>query len=243
MEWIKGLGGTIRRIWDKLLLTLKSRSFIEEKVLEGIDIDIDGLYEDPSIAVNLQQRYLHAIKQVDMLKPKYKEVVNHITLVQRIEMLSTRAKQELEKLCQIYSETLVKKGEFKEKIKDQSKDRSSYLQQYEDSMASIIEMMKGHEDNQRMVKQDLAYLESEKSELLYQSRRLKSAYSFIKSTFIVVALLTAVVAFVLSVMYFAYSVAILTWAMISMIAVIGATVWIYVFRRYLVYEITKKSKN
>ncbi len=109
MEWIKGLGGTIRRIWDKLLLTLKSRSFIEEKVLEGIDIDIDGLYEDPSIAVNLQQRYLHAIKQVDMLKPKYKEVVNHITLVQRIEMLSTRAKQELEKLCQIYSETLVKK--------------------------------------------------------------------------------------------------------------------------------------
>lgn len=110
-------------------------------------------------------------------------------------------------------------------------------------MASIIEMMKGHEDNQRMVKQDLAYLESEKSELLYQSRRLKSAYSFIKSTFIVVALLTAVVAFVLSVMYFAYSVAILTWAMISMIAVIGgATVWIYVFRRYLVYEITKNQK-
>lgn len=244
MKWMKGMWQKIVRAYDGFRLNLRKRGFVEEDILEGVDIDIEGLYEDPAVALELQERYIGAIKQTDILRPKYKKAIEEITLLQRIEMLSSRAKQELEKLCQIYSETLVKKGEFKEKIKGQNQEaqRGAYLEQYEDNMEKIIEMMEGHEENQRMVKQDLAYLESEKSELLYQSRRLKKAFTFVRSAFIVVAFMTAFAAFILSVMYFVYSIAILMPAMIAMVAVIAATVWVYVFRRYLRHEIGKNQK-
>lgn len=244
MEWMKRVRQSIVKGWDRLIIGFKSRNFIEEDVLVGIDIDLEGLYDDPNVAVEVQQRYMSAIKQIDLIRPKYKLVVEQITLLQRIEMLSSRAKQELEKLCLIYSETLVKKGEFREKIKTQkaTTNRGAYLEQYEDNMEKIIEMMEGHEEHQRIVKQDLAYLESEKSELLYQNRRLKKAYTFVKSAFVVVALLTAIAAFVLSIMYFVNNLPILTPAMIAMVAVIGATVWVYVFRRYLRFELNKNQK-
>lgn len=244
MEWFKRIQKSVAKGWDRFVIKMKSHKFTEEDVLKGIDINLEGLYENPTVALELQEQYMTTMKQIELTRPKYKKVVEQITLLQRIEMLSNRAKQELEKLCLIYSETLVKKGEFKEKIRHQNQmgNKGAYLEQYEDNMVKIIEIMEGHEENQRIVKQDLAYLESERSEILYQSQRLKKAFVFVKSSFVVVALVTALAAFVLSIMYFVYNKAILTPAMISMVAIIAATVWVYVFRRYLRAEIIKNQK-
>ncbi|MDF1616666.1 hypothetical protein [Petrocella sp. FN5] len=242
MEKLKVLYTPFLKLFDQIRLYINKKNHIEESVVGGIDIDLEQLYEDPEIAKKLQQRYIKTIEDIEMLKEKYKAVINEITAMQRIELMSNRGKAELEKLCKVYSETLVKKGEFKDKIKGQGYRTVDYLEQYEDQMDKIIEMMKGHEKNQSMVKQDLAYLESEKSELIYQSNRLKSAYKFVKNAFIVVAILTAIAAFILSIIYFINRRPILLEAMISMVVIIAATVWVYVFRRYLVYELSKNQK-
>jgi hypothetical protein len=242
MEKLKALYTPFLKLFDKIRLFLDKKNHIEESVVGGIDIDLEQLYEDPEIAIQVQQRYIKTMDDIEKHKEKYKSVVNEITTMQRIELMSGRGKAELEKLCKVYSETLVKKGEFKDKIHGQGIRTVDYLEQYEDQMDKIIEMMKGHEKNQSMVKQDLAYLESEKSELLYQSSRLKSAYKFVRHAFIVVAMLTAFAALILTIFFFVNKRPILLEAMISMVAIIVATVWVYIFRRYLVYEISKNQK-
>jgi len=242
MEKLKALYTPFLKLFDKVKAFMDKKNHIEESVVGGIDIDLEQLYEDPEIATKLQQRYIKTIEDIEKHKEKYKDMVNEITAMQRIELMSGRGKAELEKLCKVYSETLVKKGEFKDKISGQGIRAVDYLEQYEDQMDKIIDMMKGHEKNQSMVKQDLAYLESEKSELLYQSRRLKSAYKFVKNAFIAVAMLTAFAALILTIFFFVNKRPILMEAMISMVAVIVATVWVYIFRRYLVYEISKNQK-
>lgn len=217
-------------------------SQVEDSVLSGLDIDIEQLYEDPEVAVEIQNRYIENIKRLEIIEPKYKQYIDYITILQRIDMLPSKVKSNLEKMCQIYSETLIRKSEFRSQIQENEIGKSEYLEQYEDNMQDIVNMMKGHEDNQRLVKQDLAYLEAEKSELQYRSNRYKKALKFVKNAFIIVAVLTALAALILSTMIFVNREPVLTPAMVTMVAVIVATVWVYVFRRYLIYEINQNQK-
>lgn len=217
-------------------------SKVEDSVLSGLDIDIEQLYEDPEVAVEIQNRYIENIKRLEIIEPKYKQYIGYITILQRIDMLPSKVKSNLEKMCQIYSETLIRKSEFRSQIQENEIGKSEYLEQYEDNMQDIVNMMKGHEDNQRLVKQDLAYLEAEKSELQYRSNRYKKALKFVKNAFIIVAVLTALAALILSTMIFVNREPVLTPAMVTMVAVIVATVWVYVFRRYLIYEINQNQK-
>lgn len=215
---------------------------VESDVLSGLNVDLDHLYDDPSVATQIQNRYLENLKRQDMLRPKYKQYINNLAVLQRIELLPAQIKKEVEKLCQIYSETLVKKGEYRQQIQGKQGTQTEYLERYEDNMVSILKMMEEHEANQSLVKQDLAYLESEKAELVYQERRLKKAYSFVRGAFVFVALGTALAAFVLSILLFVYHQKVLVGAMIAMVAIIVATVWIYVFRRYVHAELKKNQK-
>lgn len=232
----------LKKNFDYIRLRLNRRSHVEEDVLVGLDINLEHLYDDPEVAKEVHERYIGNIKQVDLLKNKYKQLVNEITLLQRIEALEAKTKKGLEKLCQIYSETLIKRGEYKNEIETGINLKNDYIEEYNKDMDKIIKMMKSHEKSQRAVKQDMAYLEAEKSDLLYQSRRLKKAFIFVKSALVMVAFLTAIIAFILSIMIFVYDQDVLLIAMVSMIIVIVISVWIYVFRRYLVYEITKNQK-
>lgn len=215
---------------------------VEEKMLSGIDIDMDRLYHDPEAAIEIQNRYIDNVKRLDILKPKYRQYVEYVAVLERIEMLPTKVLSHLEKMCQIYSETLVQKGEFRDQIRSSEAAQNEYLEQYEENMSGIIKMMKEHEDNQRLVKQDMAYLEAEKSELAYQGGRMASALTFVKHAFIVIAVGAALTALVLSIMYFINNQPILIPAMIAMVAIIAGTVWVYVFRRYLLHEINKSNK-
>lgn len=219
----------------------KSNS-VDKAVLSGLDIDIDHLYDDPEVAAEIQNRYIENIKRLDTIKPKYRQYVDYVAILQRIEMLTPKVKGDIEKLCQIYSETLVQKNAFRDQIQRTEKSKTEYLEKYEDNLQDIMKMMKGHEENQRLVKQDLAYLEAEKSELTYHKDRYTSAYGFIKSAFIIVASVSALAALILSTMHFVYNRQILLPALIIMVAVIIATVWVYVFRRYLVFELNKNQK-
>ncbi len=214
----------------------------DKQLLSGLDINLDHLYEDPSIATEVQSRFTENIRRMDTIRPNYKKYVNYVAVLERLEMLPSKVKKELEKLAQVYSETLVQKTEFRDKIKDTDTNKAEYLERYDGQMDEIVKMMQEHEENQRLVKQDLAYLESEKSDLSYYAERYGRAYRWVRSGFVVAAVVAAASAFVLSTMFFVYKMAILMPAMIAMVAVITATVWVYVFRRYLIHEIKKNQK-
>jgi len=235
-------GSRLTKWWDKIKSKVSKNQHVEEEVLTGLDINIEGLYEDPGVVIELQKRYMEGMKEIEILKKAYKAHVTWLSILQQLEMSGKKVKQELEKLSQIYSETLLKKGEYRDKIKNEGTAQSNYMEQYEGTMEDILEMMKNHEKNQQAVKQDLAYLEAEKSDLLHQKRRLTTAYRFVRHALITVAFLTSLAALVLAILYFIYERDILLGAMISMVAVIGATVWVYIFRRYLVFELKKNQK-
>lgn len=235
------IGTFFSGIGEKLQKNFGGRH-VEEKILSGIDLDMERLYHDPEAAIEIQNRYMDNVKRLDRLKPKYRQYVDYVALLERIEMLPSKVLKDLEKMCQIYSETLVQKSEFRDQIRSTEAAQNEYLEQYEESMSGIIKMMKDHEDNQRLVKQDMAYLESEKAELTYQSSRMATALTFVKHAFIVIAVVSALTALVLSIMFFINDQPILIPAMIAMVAVIAGTVWVYVFRRYLIHEMNKSNK-
>ena len=235
------IGTFFTSVGEKVQKSFKGRH-VEEKMVSGFDIDMDRLYEDPEAAIEIQNRYIDNVKRLDKLKPKYRQYVEYVAVLERIDMLPPKVLKDLEKMCQIYSETLVQKSEFRDQIRSTEGGQNEYLEKYEDSMSKIIKMMKGHEDNQRLVKQDMAYLEAEKTELTYQSGRMGSALKFVKNAFIVIAVVAALTALVLSTMLFINKSSILIPAMIAMVAVIAGTVWVYVFRRYLIHEINKTNK-
>lgn len=235
------IGTFFSGIGEKLQKNFGGRH-VEEKILSGIDLDMERLYHDPEAAIEIQNRYMDNVKRLDRLKPKYRQYVDYVALLERIEMLPSKVLKDLEKMCQIYSETLVQKSEFRDQIRSTEAGQNEYLEQYEESMSGIIKMMKDHEDNQRLVKQDMAYLESEKAELTYQSSRMATALTFVKHAFIVIAVVSALTALVLSIMFFINDQPILIPAMIAMVAVIAGTVWVYVFRRYLIHEMNKSNK-
>lgn len=214
----------------------------DTQILSGLDIDLDSLQDDPEAAIELQNRYIDNVKRLDIMKPKYRGYVDHVALLERLEMLPGKVKKDLEKMCQIYSETLVQKSEYRDQIRVDDEGTNDYLEKYEESLDGIIQMMKEHEDNQRLVKQDLGYLEGEMTELAYQNTRYKSALAFVKTAYIVIAFGAAIAALILSTLFFVNDQSILVPAMITMVAVIVGTVWVYVFRRYLMHEITKNSK-
>lgn len=214
----------------------------EEQLLSGLDIDVDRLYEDPSAVVEVQNRYAENLRRIDRIKPKYKKYVNHVATLERLEMLPGKSKSNLEKMCQVYSETLIQKSDFKNQIQGVDVSNSEYLEKYEHNLDAIVGMMREHEENQQLVKQDLAYLESEKSELSYYLERYGKAYGFIRNALIIVASFAALSALVLSTMFFIYQMDILIPGMVAMLAVIAGTVWVYVFRRYLAYELNKNQK-
>ena len=238
----------VRNWWEQLKKSIKMSLLkvkgagVESDLLSGMNLDLDHLYEDPSVAVSLSNQYMDNMKVLDQLKKDYKLLVDEISELQRIEMCPTKVKSELEKLANIYSETLIKKSEFRQKADGTNTHKEDYLEQYEGEMEKILKMMEEHEANQRLVKQDLAYLESEKADLVYKGRRFKSAYRVVRHAFILVAFLAAAAAFVLTLLYFVYHQSILLPAMVSMITIIAATLWVYVFRRYLHAELTKNQK-
>ena len=238
----------VRNWWEQLKKSIKMSLLkvkgagVESDLLSGMNLDLDHLYEDPSVAVSLSNQYMDNMKALDQLKKDYKLLVDEISELQRIEMCPAKVKGELEKLANIYSETLIKKSEFRQKADGTNTHKEDYLEQYEGEMEKILKMMEEHEANQRLVKQDLAYLESEKADLVYKGRRFKSAYRVVRHAFILVAFLAAAAAFVLTLLYFVYHQSILLPAMVSMITIIAATLWVYVFRRYLHAELTKNQK-
>lgn len=214
----------------------------ESQMLSGIDINMERLYENPEEAIELQNRYMDNAKRLEIMKPKYRQYVDHVAMLERLEMLPGRVKNDLEKMCQIYSETLVQKSVYRDQISVDEDVVSDYLKEYEHQLDDVLLQMREYEENQRLVKQDLGYLEGEKTELAYQRSRLKGALTFVKTAFIVLAFGAAIAALVLSTMFFVNGRQILIPAMITMVTVIVGTVWVYVFRRYLVYEIEKNSK-
>ncbi len=213
---------------------------VDKKVLSGIDIDIDRLYEDPSIAKELQVLYQKNMDEVDEINSVLPKLKDEYESVQKIERLSKSSKDELSSLAKIYSETILRRTDFENKVSiDESKDP---LEDYQDVMDEALNMMKEAEEHQQLVKMDLAYLEAEKEELLYQKERLLSGNRIINSVFIVVSILSLIVVLVLTVTISRFHVDVIFAALIAMILVIVTTIWIYFTRRVIKRELVKNGK-
>ncbi len=213
---------------------------MDKKVLSGIDIDIDRIYEDPSIAKELQELYQKNMDEVDEINKYLPKLKDEYESVQKIERLSPNAKEQLASLARIYSETTLKRTDFKNKHTiDDSKDP---LEDYQDVMDEALQVMKETEEHQQLVKMDLAYLEAEKEELLYQKDRLLSASRLLNSVFIFVSIMALIVVLVLTVMISRFHVDVIFAAIIAMILVIVTTIWVYFTRRVISRELVKNTK-
>lgn len=235
---MKGIINKLKKLWEKW----RRHALVEEDVLIGLDIDLSELYEDPNVALKLQERYLENIQDLDRLIPQYRDCSNKIVLVQRFESLNKSVKTELEKMIKLYSETLINKSIVQSSVQVSKRSGGEYLEDYEEHIPDVIRLMEEHEQDLSIVKRDLSYLEGEMAELKYQFKRFSQALAFVKYAYIGLSLTTALAALGLTMMYFLYKRPMGTLAIVTMVGVVLLTLWVFVFRRYLIAGLKKNIR-
>jgi hypothetical protein len=203
-------------------------------------IDVEALLEDP----NAKETVFKKLDEVKLNKgsvtPKYVVITDHLATVQKINDMPKKELIELESLSKLYSNTLIKKDYYKEQVNNENKE-ITYLSAYKDEIPRAIKNLKEHEDNQRLVKRDLDYLEGEKGDIYYRNNRFKKALIFIKYFLIGLAVVAAIAAFILVTMASIYNYDIFLPALIMIVILLFFGLWIYIFRRYVVHELKKNS--
>ncbi len=212
-----------------------------EDVLLGLDIDIDKLYEDPNVAVKLGDRYAENSAIISEVSPKLHSLKNDFEKIQRIEKLSRKSKTDLENLARIYSETIVERDNFRSNIDKTPRDE--YLDNYTETMEEVLSDMKSTEEHQQLVKMDMAYLESERDEIIYQKSRLLKTNKLLNNLFLFVLLIVFLA--MTSILITAYSFETESYIVtsVAILVVIIATVWVYVFRRRVDKELSNYNKK
>ncbi len=213
---------------------------VDKKVLSGIDIDIDKINEDPQVAVRLQEKYQSNSESVEELSKNLPKLKSEFESIQKIEKLSQKAKEDLEGLAKIYSETLLEKTDFKNKVKFNSGE--DYLANYGDSVLEALDLMKETEEYQLLVKRDLAYLEAEKEEILYQKNRLIFNDKMINILFVIVSVLSLSILGLVSVFLARTQFDIVVAFSATLILIVLTTIWAYFTRRLIKVELGKNTK-
>jgi hypothetical protein len=229
------------KIFNKLKNIILKNSVIEEDILTGIDIDVNRMYVDEDVANDLDKKLTETNVCINNEKSKYKEIVNNLTTVQKINNMSDEDKKELQRLSSLYSECIISKQTVQKKIQSVETAAPTYLEKYSKEIPKSIYDIKEYEEKQRLINSDLHYLEGEKIDLQYQFKRLKSALMFIKFFTIFILFTIAIVTLILTTMFFVYNKQILTVGIISMVITIFLVLWIYIFRRYIIHELKKNQ--
>lgn len=213
---------------------------VDKKVLSGIDIDIDKIDEDPQVAVRLQERYQSNLENVEELSANLPRLKKEFDSIQRIEKLSDKSKEDLEGLAKIYSETLLERTDFKSKVKFNSGEE--YLANYGDSVEEALELMRETEEYQQLVNMDLAYLESERDEILYQKNKLISNDKLINKLFGLVSILALALLALVSLFLARTQFDIIVAFSGALILIVLTTIWAYFTRRVIKSELNKNAK-
>lgn len=227
------------KLWNRLKMIFSKRARVEEETFRGIDLE--HMFTSPKVAEDIRARVQEIIDKKKNLMPQYEKATNELTLVQRIDQLPKEEINDLEVLATLYSETLMEKDTFQKVIQNQS-TVPKYLEKYKNEIPKVIKQLKEHEKRQNMIKNDLNILEGEKGEINFRSTRSQFALNFLRLALIITLIASAIVALILTTMFFVYNSNVFIPSIITVVLILFIILWIFVFRRYLIYDLKKNAK-
>lgn len=210
----------------------------ESEMIDGIELD--QIYHNRDVALDVVKRIQKLVNDQESYKPEYEVVVEELTTVEQVIQLKPSIIEEIELMSASYSESLLKKDDFR-KVVDKEYPEIEYLDNFTDDLEKVIKDLKEAEDKQRVVKRDLDYLDVEKSEIIHKRKRYNSALEMLKVLLGLVGggALIATIVFT-ALIYSGQDVMIP--GLITSGVIVAVGLYIFVFRRYLIYEIKRGYK-
>lgn len=210
----------------------------DEEIIEGIELD--QIYHDRDVALDVVKRIQKLVGDQESYKPEYEMVIEELTTVEQVIQLPGPIIAELELMSASYSESLLKKDDFR-KVVDKEYPDIEYLNDFTDDLEKVIKDLKEAEEKQRVVKRDLDYLDIEKSEIIYKRKRYNSALEMLKVLLGLVGGGGLIATIVFTALIYSGQDVMMP-ALITSGIIIAVGLYIFVFRRYLIYEIKKGYK-
>jgi hypothetical protein len=211
---------------------------VEEK--EYLGVDINNVYNNVENTYELCNKLSCAYKENEKLITEYDNITNIYTSIQQIDELNKKQLIEFENYADTYVETKTDKSEFIDKIKSTRND-FEYLDEYKENIDEIISNIKNVEEKQRIVKNDINYLEGEKGDLLYNKERLKKAKKMVTILMISLLIIFSISALILGIIFIKKDIDIFIPSVIMIVIIAFFGLWIYIFRRYVIHEIKKNN--
>jgi hypothetical protein len=225
-------------LWGFISKLFKVETEFEEEIINGIDVE--QVHQNKDVAIDVVKRIQKISNDNLSYLPEYKAVIEEITTLEKVDGLPSSVIKELELMSHNYAEGMLKKESFKKVVNKEHPD-IVYLEQYKDDINKVIQGLKRIEENQRIVKRDLDMLEGEKADIYYKRERYGKALDVTKILLILTAI-GAVIGVVIFCILIYIEVAILLPASITFGILFAVGIYIYIFRRYLIYEIKKSIK-
>ncbi|WP_113671985.1 hypothetical protein [Vallitalea guaymasensis] len=222
----------------KNIFTKKVIADIDEKNYLGVDIN--NIYNDVENTSKLCSKLKNTYKDKEQVIAEYDRVNKIHTSIQQIEKMNKKQLAEFENCANNYIAIKNDKVEYVDRIKGAGQ-QFDYLQDYEENIDDVIKNLKSVEQRQRDVKNDITYIEGEKGDLLYGKERLIKAQKFVKILMIGLLTIFAFSALILSVVYTNNDVDIFIPSIIMIVVIGFFSLWIYIFRRYVIHEIKKNN--
>ncbi|WP_304944311.1 hypothetical protein [Vallitalea guaymasensis] len=222
----------------KNIFTKKVIADIDEKNYLGVDIN--NIYNDVENTSKLCSKLKNTYKDKEQVIAEYDRLNKIHTSIQQIEKMNKKQLAEFENCANNYIAIKNDKVEYVDRIKGAGQ-QFDYLQDYEENIDDVIKNLKSVEQRQRDVKNDITYIEGEKGDLLYGKERLIKAQKFVKILMIGLLTIFAFSALILSVVYTNNDVDIFIPSIIMIVVIGFFSLWIYIFRRYVIHEIKKNN--
>ncbi len=203
-------------------------------------LDLNVQYNDVNTAVKLCNRLERLYSNKERLTDDYNQLIRYISTIQEIEALPRQKLKEFETLLETYCDALQQKESVKDLLKD--KTQAVALEQYEVTIPEVIQNLKDYEENQRLVRSDMNYLEGEKSELVYQRQRLIKTQKTIKGMTIALVCIFSLIAVVLTTLLSVFHKDILLIGVVFAAVIVFLGFWLYIFRRYVLHELKKNVR-
>lgn len=217
----------------------KKRSSVEVEILKGIDID--NLEDSPRIREEVRERIQEAVDKKEQSVLRLDIATRRLTLLQKIGEIPKEELTELEKIAKAYSEAEIERDSASEKVKNQN-TIGNYLENYKENIEAAINNINEHEKRIAVIKNDLYHLEGERADILYRTNRANIALDFTKIILLITIILASIATLIISTMFFVYSIDVFIPALVVVVTVSMVALWIFAFRRYLIFEIKKNQK-
>ncbi|GMQ63888.1 hypothetical protein [Vallitalea maricola] len=222
------------------------KNIFTKKVIADIDernylgVDINNIYNDVENTNELCNKLKNTYKDKEQVIAEYDRLNKIHTSIQQIEKMNKKQLAEFENCSNNYIAIKNDKVEYVDRIKGAGQ-QFDYLQDYEENINDVIKNIKSVEQRQRDVKNDITYIEGEKGDLLYGKDRLIKAQKFVKILMIGLLTIFAFSTLILSFMYINNDVDIFIPSIIMIVIIGFFSLWIYIFRRYVIHEIKKNN--